>query len=495
MSGTDGTSILTFDPNGAFESLDTGEFAFDSFSYTASDTDTSSAPADVDVTITGVNDAPVCEDVEITTDEDTVGSTAPDCTDAESDTLTYSVTAAVTGVSGTDTTSTLTYDPNGQFEYLAEVDEASDAFTYTAFDGDASSVAANVDVTILGVNDAPVRRRRDHDRREHRGSTAPDGQRPPTRTTRLATTVTLRSTGPSDWTDTSMRTALTSTPAEPFEVLDTGEVATRQLHLHRLRRRPTATPATLDITIDRRQRRPGGHGRHRLDERGHRPPVAAPGVPDQRHDRRRPDGRRDQRLRGLCRQRDHLAAVAADPQRRRQLQLHADRPAQGSTPARPRTTSSPTPPRTAPPPHTATLTITVNGLNDAPVAEDDTAIHHRGRGGSTCSPTTPTSTEPLTYRAPPAPRLGPGTRSRPTHYTYTPNAASSSRLDDGEAKRRLHLHRLRRHRLRSATLNVTVNGVNDAPVANDDTRHDRGDAVCRQRHRCTNAATRLDVHR
>ena len=102
VSGTDGTSILTFDPNGAFESLDTGEFGFDTFTYTASDTDASSAPADVDVTITGVNDAPVCEDVTITTDEDNVGSTAPDCTDVDNEPLTYSVTAAPKGVSGTD---------------------------------------------------------------------------------------------------------------------------------------------------------------------------------------------------------------------------------------------------------------------------------------------------------------------------------------------------------------------------------------------------------
>ena len=102
------------------------------------------------------NTAPVCQDVSITTNEDTLGSTAPMCTDADGDSLTYTVTAATTGVSGTNGTSTLTYDPNGQFEYLDDGELGSDAFTYTASDGDEDSNAAAVDVTIEGVNDAPV---------------------------------------------------------------------------------------------------------------------------------------------------------------------------------------------------------------------------------------------------------------------------------------------------------------------------------------------------
>ena len=71
--------------------------------------------------ITGVNDAPVCDDVY---DHDKTRTpparrrpTAPTSTMTP---LTYTVTPpATTGVSGTDhMTSTLTYDPNGQFESL-----------------------------------------------------------------------------------------------------------------------------------------------------------------------------------------------------------------------------------------------------------------------------------------------------------------------------------------------------------------------------------------
>ena len=87
---------FTYDPNGSFEDLDTGETDTDSFTYRASDGDLESNAATVTITINGVNDAPVCEDVTLTTSEDTVGTTAPDCTDVEGDTLTYSIVAQPT---------------------------------------------------------------------------------------------------------------------------------------------------------------------------------------------------------------------------------------------------------------------------------------------------------------------------------------------------------------------------------------------------------------
>ena len=58
-----GDGSFTYDPNGAFESLDTGETDTDSFTYRASDGDLESNAATVTITINGVNDAPVCEDV------------------------------------------------------------------------------------------------------------------------------------------------------------------------------------------------------------------------------------------------------------------------------------------------------------------------------------------------------------------------------------------------------------------------------------------------
>ena len=148
---------LTFDPNGQYEGLDTGETNVDDgdFTYTANDGDADSEPADVAVTVNGVNDAPVCDDVTLTTNEDTPGATAPACTDVDEEPLTYIVGPATTGISGTSG-GDLTYDPDGKFESLDTTESDSDSFTYEASDTTANSNTANAAVTITGVNDAPM---------------------------------------------------------------------------------------------------------------------------------------------------------------------------------------------------------------------------------------------------------------------------------------------------------------------------------------------------
>ncbi len=145
-AAADGTSgfaagKITYDPNLNFNGTD-------AFTYTANDGTVDSNEADVDVTINAVNDAPVCEDVSITTDEDMAGETDPDCSDIDGDALTYSVTAAADGISGF-AAGKITYDPNLNFN-------GTDAFTYTANDGTVDSNEADVDVTINALNDAPV---------------------------------------------------------------------------------------------------------------------------------------------------------------------------------------------------------------------------------------------------------------------------------------------------------------------------------------------------
>ena len=142
-NGTSGFAAgkLTYTPDANFNGSD-------SFTYTANDGAADSNAAGVDVTVNAVNDAPVCEAVTITTDEDTAGETDPDCTDVDGDTLTYTVTAAANGTSGF-AAGKLTYTPDANFN-------GSDSFTYTANDGAADSNAAGVDVTVNAVNDAPV---------------------------------------------------------------------------------------------------------------------------------------------------------------------------------------------------------------------------------------------------------------------------------------------------------------------------------------------------
>ena len=50
----------------------------------------------------------------------------------------------------------LSYDPNGQFEYLTQGETVTDTFTYVASDGGSDSNSTTVTITITGVNDAPL---------------------------------------------------------------------------------------------------------------------------------------------------------------------------------------------------------------------------------------------------------------------------------------------------------------------------------------------------
>lgn len=51
---------------------------------------------------------------------------------------------------------TITYDPNGQFRSLGQGETATDTFTYTLTDGNGGSDRTTVTVTITGVNDGPT---------------------------------------------------------------------------------------------------------------------------------------------------------------------------------------------------------------------------------------------------------------------------------------------------------------------------------------------------
>ncbi|HXG75337.1 MAG TPA: SpaA isopeptide-forming pilin-related protein [Gaiellaceae bacterium] len=152
--------LLRFDPDGDFEGLDTGEqdTTNGDFTYKAYDGEDDSTAAGVGVTVNGANDAPVCEDVSITTNEDTVGTVAPNCTDPDVETLSYSVVATPSLGDGTFSAGLLRFDPDGDFEGLdtGEQDTTNGDFTYRANDSTVDSNTANVAVTVTGINDAPV---------------------------------------------------------------------------------------------------------------------------------------------------------------------------------------------------------------------------------------------------------------------------------------------------------------------------------------------------
>jgi VCBS repeat-containing protein len=61
---------FTYDPNGQFEGLDSGESDTDTFTYKTNDGTADSNEATVTITINGVNDAPVAVNDADATDED-----------------------------------------------------------------------------------------------------------------------------------------------------------------------------------------------------------------------------------------------------------------------------------------------------------------------------------------------------------------------------------------------------------------------------------------
>ena len=123
----------------------------DSFTYTISDGNGESDTATVNVTVTAVNDAPVSSDDSDSTNEDTATTVTvlSNDTDVDGDTLTVSAVTQGTNGSVTHTANDVTYTPAADFN-------GADSFTYTISDGNGESDTATVNVTVTAVNDAPV---------------------------------------------------------------------------------------------------------------------------------------------------------------------------------------------------------------------------------------------------------------------------------------------------------------------------------------------------
>jgi len=142
----DGT--ITYTPNPDF-------CGTDSFTYKACDPSGACDTATVTIHVTCVNDAPVARDDSYTTDEDTPLVVAkPGILGNDYDVDGDSLTAVL--VSG-PAHGTLALNPDGSFTYTpAENFCGEDSFTYKAYDGELYSNVATVRITVTCVNDAPV---------------------------------------------------------------------------------------------------------------------------------------------------------------------------------------------------------------------------------------------------------------------------------------------------------------------------------------------------
>ncbi|OYO30848.1 Ig-like domain-containing protein, partial [Janthinobacterium sp. PC23-8] len=123
----------------------------DSFSYTVNDGQGGSNTYTVAITVTPVNDAPVGSGTTITTAEDTVKTgTLPVATDVDGDKLTY-------GKGSDPVHGTVVVNANGSYVYTPAKDyNGADSFTYTVSDGQGGSNTYTVAINVTAVNDAPI---------------------------------------------------------------------------------------------------------------------------------------------------------------------------------------------------------------------------------------------------------------------------------------------------------------------------------------------------
>ncbi|MDF0599064.1 Ig-like domain-containing protein, partial [Psychromarinibacter halotolerans] len=149
---------LSLNPDGSFTYTPDADFnGSDSFTYLVDDGNGGTDTATVSIAVGADNDLPVAIDDVFSTDEDTplVGNVLADNGagadyDPDEDFLTVSV---ISGPSN----GTLSLNPDGSFTYTPDANfNGSDSFTYLVDDGNGGTDTATVSLTVNAVNDDPV---------------------------------------------------------------------------------------------------------------------------------------------------------------------------------------------------------------------------------------------------------------------------------------------------------------------------------------------------
>lgn len=121
----------------------------DAFSFRAFDGQAHSNEATVSLTVTPANDAPVALAAQLTTEEDTAVAIVLHATDVDGDALSYRVATPPAHGTLSGSAPVLTYTPNADYT-------GGDAFAFVANDGQADSAPAIITIDVGPVNDAPV---------------------------------------------------------------------------------------------------------------------------------------------------------------------------------------------------------------------------------------------------------------------------------------------------------------------------------------------------
>lgn len=100
------------------------------------------------IDVSAVNDAPVATSQNVSTDEDMVLAISLAGNDVDNDPLTFALTGAPANGALTGDAPSLTYTPNANYN-------GPDSFTFTATDGELTSMEATVLIDVAPVNDPP----------------------------------------------------------------------------------------------------------------------------------------------------------------------------------------------------------------------------------------------------------------------------------------------------------------------------------------------------
>jgi hypothetical protein len=116
----------------------------DAFTFQVDDGNGGTDTAIVSITVTPVNDAPVAADQSVTTTEDTPLAITLTATDADGDTLTFSVVSGPSNGTLSGTAPNLTYTPAANYV-------GPDAFTFTVSDGNGGTDTAVVSIDVVAA--------------------------------------------------------------------------------------------------------------------------------------------------------------------------------------------------------------------------------------------------------------------------------------------------------------------------------------------------------
>ena len=151
----DGT--FTYAPGAVLQSLPVGVSATDSFTVLVDDGRGGTATTTVTVTIIGVNDAPVTANVAVAGDEDNKILGTVISSDIDGDKVTHSLDSGPSlGSVTVNADGSFEYTPDASLQSLPVGASATDSFAVLVDDGKGGTATSTVTATINGLNDAPV---------------------------------------------------------------------------------------------------------------------------------------------------------------------------------------------------------------------------------------------------------------------------------------------------------------------------------------------------